>query len=72
MSGCPITALTNETILAVREIIEENPYSTFDQNEALKSLHHLGLRKITSRYVPHELSAKNKEDRVRRCDQNLA
>ena len=77
----PITALTKENILAVREIKEENPYSTFDQIETLTPLHppsiysiihdHLGLRKIISRFVPYELSAKYYQDKVRICEQNL-
>ena len=30
------------------------------------------MRKLTSRWVPHELSVKNREDRVSICEKNLA
>lgn len=81
-SGRPITALTNENIDLVRALIEEDPYVTYDQIEASTSLTpptihaiihmHLKLRKITSRWVPHHLTQKNKEDRVAICKENLA
>jgi histone-lysine N-methyltransferase SETMAR len=79
--GRPITATVPTNIDAVRNFIEEDPYCTYDEIEAETSfnqytiqtiLHdHLHLRKITSRWVPHELSAKNRQDRVRMCKENL-
>lgn len=76
-SGRPRTAVCDENIERVREIIEDNPYSTYAEIEVLTSLHpptihtiihdHLHLRKITSRFVPHELSDQNKRERVRVC-----
>ena len=30
------------------------------------------MKKITSRWVPHSLSDKNRQDRVRVCQENLA
>ena len=33
---------------------------------------HLKMRKLTSRWVPHELTEKNRQDRVRVCEENLA
>lgn len=81
-SGRPTTSLTTENIELVREIIEGNPYVTYNEIEALTSLYpptihsiiheHLHLRKVTSRFVPHFLSEKNKKERVRICQENLA
>ena len=76
-SGRPRTALTDENIQLVREVIQENPYSTYEEIEELTSLHpptiqtiiheHLHLRKITSRYVPHDLSEDNKRESISVC-----
>ena len=33
---------------------------------------HLKLKKITSRWVPHQLTEQNRQDRVRICQENLA
>ncbi|CAF4576745.1 unnamed protein product, partial [Didymodactylos carnosus] len=70
--GRSITATSDENILKVKAVIESDPYATHDQieEETLLShgtinaiLHeHLKLRKITSRWVPHLLTEKNKQD----------
>ena len=80
--GRPITATTDSNIELVRSIIEDNPYCTYDEIEAQSNLSRgtiqtiihdcLQLRKIASRYVPHTLSQKNRQDRVRMCKENLA
>ena len=80
--GRPITKTSPDNIEAVRHLVEEDPHITYDEIEAETSLsrgsihtilhEHLKLRKITSRWVPHELTEKNKVDRVTICKQNLA
>jgi len=81
-SGRPITATIDANIDQVRSVIEDDPNSTFDEIEAATSLSrgtisaiihdHLKLRKITSRWVPHHLTAKNRRERVSICKENLA
>ena len=65
----------------VSNSIEQDPYITYDELEAETSLSrvtleriiqdHLKLKKITSRSVPYELNAKNRQERVRICQENL-
>lgn len=79
--GRPITATTEENIALVRAVIQVNPFSTYDDIQAETSLcrgtiNHivhdcLKMRKITSRWVPHFLSEKNRVDRVRACSEWL-
>ena len=79
--GRPIVSTTTENIDLVRSIINDDPYITYDRLEeetdlSRFTLHtiihdHLGLRKITSRWVPHKLTIKNRQDRVRICKENL-
>lgn len=79
--GRPITGQTKANIERVRLVIEEDPYSTYDEIEEATSLCRgtiqniihdcLQLRKVTSRWVPHLLSEKNRQDRVRVCEHNL-
>ena len=67
-SGRPITATIDSNIELVRNVIEDNPYITYDEIEAQTSLSrgtiqkiihdNLKLRKITSRFVPYFLSEK--------------
>lgn len=80
-SGRPVTAITPENIEEVRKIIEQDPHSTYADIEEELSLsrgtiftiihHHLKLKKITSRWVPHELNTFQKRDRVKFCRENL-
>lgn len=80
-SGRPVTALTEENIEEVSRVIEEDPHATYDDIQEETGLSrgtiqtiihdHLKLRKVTSRWVPHELTAKQKEERVRICTENL-
>ena len=80
-SGCPITATTKTNIELVRNVIDDNPYCSYDEIEAQTSLsrgtiqniihNELKLKKIASRFVPYNLSEKNKKDRVSMCRENL-
>lgn len=79
--GRPIAETTNDNIERVRKIIDEDPHSTYNDIIAETSLSygtverilhdHLKLRKITSRWVPRELTAEQKQVRVRVCRENL-
>jgi [histone H3]-lysine36 N-dimethyltransferase SETMAR len=80
--GRPITGTTLVNIERVRVVIENDPWCSFDEIEAETSLsrgtihtiihEHLKMRKLTSRWVPHQLTNKNRQDRVRMCQENLA
>ena len=81
-SGRPVSELTDENIELVRQVITNDPHSTYDDiiTETFLShgtieriIHdHLKLRKVTSRWVPHQLTAEQKKERVKLCRENLA
>jgi histone-lysine N-methyltransferase SETMAR len=81
-SGHPVSGTTEENVELVRSVIDENPHCTYDEIEAetelcrgtISNIIHdrLKMKKITSRWVPHELTSHQKEERVRICRQNLA
>jgi len=81
-SGRPVSETTQGNIDLVRRLIEEDPHSTYDDLEAESELScgtisniihdHLKMRKVTSRWVPHELTPHQKQERVRICRENLA
>ena len=66
----------------VRAIIEKNPNATFDEITADSSINrftlgeiiHLALRlsKLTSGWVPHDLTDANRRERVAACRETLA
>ncbi|CAF4682689.1 unnamed protein product, partial [Rotaria sp. Silwood2] len=80
-SGRPISVLTDENIERVRQVIEEDPHSTYDDIIAETSLSHgtihriihdcLKMRKVVSRWVAHQLNDEQKQTRLRICRQNL-
>ena len=80
--GRPITATTSACIEVISDLIKSNPYINFDEMEAETSYsrgsifnivhEHLKLRKIISRWVPHQLNDLQKAKRVESCEQNLA
>ena len=65
----------------VKKNIDDNPYSTYDEIEAETQLSRgaieriihdsLDLKKITSRWVPHVLTERNRKSRVSICRKNL-
>jgi len=81
-SGRPVTTVTPANIERIRQLIDEDPHITYDEIEAETlinkfSIHEiihgaLKLKKVTSRWVPHELTLKNRQDRVKICQENLA
>jgi histone-lysine N-methyltransferase SETMAR len=80
-SGRPVTQTTTENIEWVRSIIEADPHSTYDDIEAetllsrgtIETIIHerLKMKKVTSRWVPHNLTPEQKQERVRICRANL-
>ena len=64
--GRPKTEMTPENIEQVQRLIEEDPHSTYDDIQAETQLSrgtisriiqdHLKMKKVTSRWVPHELT----------------
>ncbi|CAF1452195.1 unnamed protein product, partial [Rotaria sordida] len=80
-SGRPVSVLTDDNIERVRQIIEDDPHSTYDDIMAETSLSYgtieriihdcLKMRKVTSCYVVHQLNDEQKQARLRICRQNL-
>ena len=72
---------TPDNIEKIGKLIEDDPYLTYVELEAASQLcratlhtiihDHPKLRKTTSRWVPHDLTQKNKEARIRICQENL-
>jgi transposase len=81
-SGRPILVLTDENIERVRQVIDDDPHSTYDDIITETSLSHgtihriihncLKMRKVTSRCVAHQLIDEQKQERFRICRRNLA
>ena len=81
-SGRPVSMLTDENIERVRQVIEDDRNSTYDDIMAETSLTHgtigrivhdsLKMRKVASRWVAHEPTDEQKQQRIRICRQKLA
>jgi histone-lysine N-methyltransferase SETMAR len=79
-SGRPSTAVTETNIAAVRALVDEDPNIMvamisktigISDGSVHTILHdHLGLRKVTARWVPHLLTDEQKRERVR-CSQKF-
>ncbi len=79
--GRPITESGLANIERVRLLIEENPHISYTYLEAETgicrgTLHRIihdgiGMKKLTSRWVPHYLTQEQKKKRVLFCQQNL-
>lgn len=80
-SGRPISVFTDENIERVQHVIEDDPHCTYDDIIAETSLTRgtieriihdgLRMRKVTSRWVAHQLNDEQKQERLRICRQNL-
>jgi histone-lysine N-methyltransferase SETMAR len=80
-SGCPVTSTTPENIELIESLIEADPHSTYDDLEAESQLsrgiietiilEHLKMKKLASRWVPHNLTDAQKKLRVEICRENL-
>ncbi|XP_004206904.1 histone-lysine N-methyltransferase SETMAR-like [Hydra vulgaris] len=81
-SGQSKTTYTAENIERVRAIIDENPHAIHNIIEALTSINRFTIkeiihnafkkRKLTSRWIPHELTDENRKNRVEACKESLA
>jgi len=79
--GRPVTSLTEQNIKRVSHFIAKNPYATFDEiveqtsisrGSVFRIIHEaLVMRKITSCYVPHQLTSEMRQKRVQFCLENL-
>ena len=80
-SDRPSTSPTEQTIDALRKIIEDDPHSTYQQIEAIVGItsttinsiihDYLNLRKVCARWVPHTLIDDQKQLRVQFCRHSL-
>ena len=80
-SGRPTSSVTQETIDAVRQIIEEDPHATYQHLQQMVGvasgtvktiLHdHLKFRKVCKRWVPHSLTDEQRKARVSWCKRML-
>ena len=72
--GRPSTTVTEQTIDAVRKLIEDDPHSTYQQIEAILGIDfrtinsiihdYLNLRKVCGGWVPHTLTDDQKQLRL--------
>lgn len=79
--GRPRTAVVPANIDAVKQMIEMDRHATYREIEAslginVKQIHlilhkHLGVRKLCSRWIPHNLTDAQKKVRVKWCKEML-
>ena len=73
-SGRPITAVTQNNIDAVKDLVDEDPHISNDNIATIVDTileQYLHLRKISSRWVPYELTQEQRQRRVNICTENL-
>jgi len=80
-SGRPLSAVNRNNIDAVRDLVNEDPHISIDYiADILDVSHgsvdtilkqHLGLRKISARWVPHQLTQQQRQQRIDICLENL-
>jgi transposase len=80
-SGRSITAITQQNIDAVNDLVNDDSHINIDYIAAILDIshgsvyailkQHLGLRKITSRWVPHKLTEEQRQRRIDICIENL-
>ena len=80
-SGRPISVFTDENIEHVQHVIENDPHCTYNNiiaetsltRGAIERIIHDGLkmRKVTSRWVAHQLNDDQKQETLRICRQNF-
>ncbi|CAF4576686.1 unnamed protein product, partial [Didymodactylos carnosus] len=70
-SGRPITAVTQENIDAVKDLVNDDPHISIDYIADILDIscgsvdtilkQHLRLRKVSSKWVPHELTQEQRQ-----------
>ena len=81
-SASPVSKFTGENIELVRQVISNDPHSTYDEIIPDASLSHdtiqriihdcLKMKKVTSRWVSHQPTNEQKQRRVKPFHENLA
>jgi [histone H3]-lysine36 N-dimethyltransferase SETMAR len=79
--GRPMTAVTQENIEAIRNLIKSDRHVTYREISSTLGIgmtaiskilnDHLGVRKLCSRWVPHNLTSAQKDARVKWCKEML-
>jgi histone-lysine N-methyltransferase SETMAR len=80
-SGRPLAAITKQNIDAVKDLVNDDPQSSIDYIATILDIshgsvdailkQHLGLRKITSKWVPHKLTQEQRQRRIDVSMENL-
>ena len=81
-SASSLSQFTGQNIELVPQVISDDPHSTFDEIIAETFLSHgpteriihdcLKMKKVTSRWVPHQLTDEQRQQRAKLCRENLA
>ena len=81
-SASPVSEVTGENIELLRQVISNDPHSTYDEIIPDASLSHgtieriihdyLKMKKVTSRWVSHQPTDEQKQRRAKLCHKNLA
>lgn len=79
--GRPVTVVITKNIRAVEQLVNEDPHIGIEYIASMLGVsygsvhtilkHHLHLRKISSRWVPHCLTQAQRQQRVDICTENL-
>jgi histone-lysine N-methyltransferase SETMAR len=81
-TGRPVTEATDLNIEVIRALNDENPhisirYMVFETGLSYDTINRiihdgLKLKKLCARWIPHELTERNKQQRMQLCQENLA
>jgi histone-lysine N-methyltransferase SETMAR len=79
--GRPISVITQQNIDAVKDLVNDDPHISIDYIAYMLDIshgsvdtilkQHLMLKKISSRWIPHELTTAQRQRRVEICMENL-
>ncbi|CAF3193008.1 unnamed protein product, partial [Rotaria sp. Silwood2] len=80
-SGHPITVITQHNIDSVKDLLNDDPHISIDLIAGILDISHssvvtilkqyLSFKKISSQWVPHELTQEQRQRRVDVCTENL-
>ena len=80
-NGRPLSIITQQNIDAVQDLVNDDPHISIDYIATILDIshgsvdtilkQHLGLRKISSRWVPHKLNQQQRQQRIDICIENL-
>lgn len=79
--GRPITVITQENIAAVKDLVDDDPHISIEHIADMLDIshgsvdtilkQHLLLKKISSKWVPHQLTQQQRQKRMDICIENL-